>query len=380
MANNPAKIRTDNENQIIQELYWNDELTIQEIADITGLSLPTVMGIIKKYKEIGLFIDGEKLISTGGRKPVKVKFNYDYRYSAGVEVRKTQYIITVINLKGDILCEQTYDIPFSNIKKYWREINENIELLIENIIPKKKILGVGISFPGEVSVSGDTIDRAVILGITNQPLPQIKSQFDWPSYIDNGANTAGLAAIWRRRDLNDAVYLLITSSGVAGSILINREIFHTSSSAGRKSGAFGHTILQPKGKPCFCGSRGCWSAYSRIDELTRYTDGDLDLFFRKVDRNDEEMCAVWEEYLDYLTQGIINVKQALDLDIIIGGPLGAYLENFLPDIKKRIDNHPSLIPNYTNIYIDNVSGNVLSIGAAIIFIEKMITGKISLTK
>ena len=104
--------------------------------------------------------------------------------------------------------------------------------------------------------------------------------------------------------------------------ILNNEIYH--GRAGR-AGAFGHITLNPSGRKCFCGACGCWSAYNALNALTGLDETDLDGFFEKVNNEDPDAIAKWDEYLTYFADGLSTVSMSFDIDIVIGGPLAVYL-------------------------------------------------------
>lgn len=74
-----------------------------------------------------------------------------------------------------------------------------------------------------------------------------------------------------------------------------------------KSGAFGHIVLDPNGKECFCGGRGCWSAYCSLYNLIGNEEDKLQTFFEKLDAKDPESMKRWDEYLTHFAQAVGNI-------------------------------------------------------------------------
>lgn len=136
---------------------------------------------------------------------------------------------------------------------------------------------MGIAFPGEISPSGKMVYRATVLGRKNLALDIVQKNIDFPIHIEYGANAAGFGAVWRADNLQDAVYIIVTNNGVAGSVILNNKIY---SGLSGKSGAFGHIVLDPNGKECFCGGRGCWSAYCSLYNLIGNEEDKLQTFLK----------------------------------------------------------------------------------------------------
>lgn len=367
---NTMAVKRINESRILKLLYDEQELTQIEIKERLGLSAPTINQALQLFRRAGIFVDGEELKSSGGRKPRKIAFNYSAFYSVGVEIRPHHVDIVVIDLKGNVERTKTFSLDFKNSSAYWSGINDRILELISGSMDRDSILGVGISFPGEVSFSGDMIERATVLGLYNVSLDNIKRYFDFNVYIENGARAAGFGALWRNESISDAVYIVVTDDGVAGAVILNDRIFKGIG----KAGAFGHMTLDPNGKRCFCGARGCWTAYCALSNLSELTDGDLKEFFRRKDEGDERCLKAWDRYLDYFAQALDTILLSMDLDIIIGGKLARYLRDDLPLLKEKMRRHPVLSNEEAKVSIDDTYSNALAVGAALIFVSKFLNG------
>lgn len=109
--------------------------------------------------------------------------------------------------------------------------------------------------------------------------------------VENDANAAGFAEIWKSDDLDDAAYLSV-SKGVGGTIINKREIVRGHSGF---SGEFGHMTIDSNGKKCLCGRRGCLDVYCSTSVLSQYADDSLDKFFenKKEDKHLQEISNCW---------------------------------------------------------------------------------------
>ena len=103
-----------------------------------------------------------------------------------------------------------------------------------------------------------------------------------PLYIDNGANTMGLAELWfgAGRGARHAVVCLI-GSGVGASIIGNGVTERAGTSSGTE---WGHTTIVVGGRDCRCGSRGHLEAYVGAEAI-------LDRYGLPLPGDDEEIHA-----------------------------------------------------------------------------------------
>ena len=64
------------------------------------------------------------------------------------------------------------------------------------------------------------------------------------------------------------------------------------------------------------------------------------------------------------------------MDIIIGGKIARYLKEYLPLLEKKVVSHPSLQGDGNFLKVDDIEGNSLAIGAALIFVDRLLSGKL----
>ncbi len=82
-----------------------------------------------------------------------------------------------------------------------------------------------------------------------------QDRFNVPVVLDNDANAAALGeyVYGAGRGYKNIVYVTV-STGIGGGIILNGEILHGVAAG---AGELGHTIVQPDGIRCNCGSVGC---------------------------------------------------------------------------------------------------------------------------
>jgi glucokinase len=112
--------------------------------------------------------------------------------------------------------------------------------------------------PGIVNPSEGVVRNAVNLGWTEVSLVEgIKSRLglDLPVWVQKDTNASALGEYYfgAARNCSDFVYLSV-GSGLGGGIISNGKII---TGASWQSSELGHFSLDPKGKLCVCGLRGC---------------------------------------------------------------------------------------------------------------------------
>ncbi len=360
-ANN-LTVKCVNKRSIRNLLYARGSLTKQEIASLLKLSLPTVSNNILQLKEEGLVAERGTQESTGGRKPQLLHFEYNARISIGIDISKSRIRVVILNMAGDMLSEKRVKIPFEQTQSYWINVRQvMMETLQEGSIDEKKILGIGIAVPGTVNQRSGILELAPTLGLKNFPVKTIQSYFTIPVHVENEANSAGFAEVSKSTILKNVVYLSITK-GVGGALIVNDSIFYGDNN---RSGEFGHMTIIPGGELCTCGRKGCLEAYCSVSVLAEHTDGDLELFFVKLENGDENLRQVWDSYLEHLALGIVNLRMAFDTDIIIGGDLDEYLLGSFEQLYRKVKSLNPYEDTGSYIRLGQLGRNSSAIGAAL---------------
>ena len=150
-------------------------------------------------------------------------------------------------------------------------------------------------------------------------------------------------------------------------MMINGQVY---SGDNFRSAEVGHITLVPHGRKCYCGQYGCVDPYLAATNLSQ---DDLEGYFKELETTkDEKILDEWQQYLDYTAQTVVNVRAILDCDIILGGYVGAYLEPYLDEIKKRALKISTFDTNADFIKLCSYKRENIAAGAALYFISQFI--------
>ncbi|MDK2800357.1 MAG: hypothetical protein PWP27_2728 [Clostridiales bacterium] len=337
-------IRKSNRRKILSLLYQKRELTKQEISKETGISIPTVTNNINELIAEGIIEEAGVADSTGGRKPVIVRFIPDSRYSFGINIDLDHVRIILTNLDSQIKYDTCFSITgFDNIEEIFQRIYKIVNQVIEeNNIPKKNISGIGFSLPGTVNEEKMLLELAPNLGVRNIDFKIFTKLFSLPIYIENEANAAAFAELTLGigQKLNNLIYISVTQ-GIGTGIVIKDYLYKGKN---KRAGEFGHTTIVAGGQKCSCGKNGCWELYAsdrallkNYNKETQSNITSLKEFFTLLRDKNYTAQKVWESYLDYLAIGIQNIILSLDPHyIIIGGEISQLEDLLLEPLKERV--------------------------------------------
>ncbi len=322
--------KLSNKSRVAKYILKNSGASKPEIASGLALSMPTVLQTVKSLIDEGLITESGKQESNGGRKATALTVAEDVCCAAGIDITANHMSYVLIDLCGNIKSEKRIKRPFENTPEYYRGVNANLEDFLDfSPINAEKLIGVGVSLPGIMDKKNKVLVRSHVLNQNNVSLKSFSDMIRFDTAFENDANSAlfaEMSAIER-----NTVYLSLSNS-LGGAICINGTIYGGDSF---KSAEFGHMIIEPNGRQCYCGKRGCADAYCSARVLLQYADS-LDEFFVKLKHKENEICRVWNEYLDYLAILISNLRMAFDCDIMLGGYVGGYLKGYMGDLAQRV--------------------------------------------
>ena len=316
--------KTITKSRILNYVINNQITSKAEVSKNLNLSMPTVLSNINDLIAKGIIIETGEYESTGGRKAKSIGINPSYRYSVGIVITANHVGIVLVNLKYEIVKFRRVRMKFSPDASYCQDLSVLTSEFLKDTEYQDRILGIGISIPGIISQKAHLLIKSHALQLENYSLSFLEQAFDLPVYFENDANAAMMAEDMNR--YKNAIYLSLNYT-LGGAFCIGGKLFQGEN---QKAGEFGHMILVPGGRKCYCGKKGCADAYCAASALTDEINS-LETFMEQLKSGDEAAEEKWSEYLDMLAVLISNLRMAYDMDIILGGEVGGYLaEHMLP--------------------------------------------------
>lgn len=336
-----------------------------EIAATLGLSMPTVLQNVKELLDRKVIVESGEYESTGGRKAKALSVNAELKYAAGIDITANHISYVMINLTGELVDKVRIREVFENTLEYNERVHQHFQEFVEKSgIDPGKILGVGISLPGIIDKQNETLIISHILKLSNVSLKNLSQLFEYEVSYENDANSAAMAEMYRLE--KNAVYLSLSNS-VGGSFYIHNGIYEGDD---YRSSEFGHMIIVPKGRKCYCGKKGCVDAYCSAQVLASHTGDNLEQFFDRLDKGDEILRQVWDEYLEYLAITATNLRMAYDCDVILGGYVGGLIGKYMPELNKKVIKYNGFENDTTYLKTCSFKKEVSALGIAMSFVEK----------
>ena len=268
-------------------------------------------------------------------------------YTIGVDLGGTNIAIGIVNDKYEIVRKGS--VP-TKPERGADPIIADMAALCKKLIAEEgltlaDIESVGVATPGTANNVTGVVEYANNIPFLQYPLAErLSAQLDGKKvYIENDANAAAKAEAIAGVAAGAPISVMITlGTGVGGGIIIDGKVYTGFNFAGAE---LGHVVIQKGGRQCSCGRKGCWEAYSSATGLVNITKdhivearaagkktimddmigGDLSKVsartaFNAMKQGDEIGAEVVDEYISYLSCGIVNMINIFQPNVLsIGG-------------------------------------------------------------
>jgi glucokinase len=182
----------------------------------------------------------------------------------GVDIGGTKVAAGVVDEQGDIVASARRDTPSRDPAA----IESIIADVVEELRASHEVEAVGIGAAGFVDAARSTVVFAPNLAWRDEPLrAAIEARCGLPVVVENDANAAAWAEARFGAGRGRGYLVILTlGTGLGGGLVVDGELYR-----GRRGIAaeFGHMVVEPGGRRCGCGGRGCWERYASGTALVR---------------------------------------------------------------------------------------------------------------
>jgi glucokinase len=232
-----------------------------------------------------------------------------------------------------------------------------------------EVQGVGIGVPGLIRpAEGLVVISPNVPALNDCPLiAHLKPQVDWPLYLENDANLFALGEHWLGAGIGHQHLLGITlGTGVGGSLILNGQLWN---GVAGTAGEIGHMTVDPEGRKCNCGNRGCletlasgfWTvtwvkeqlAQGAASWLRELYEADPDAISGQTlvvaaQQSDPLARRAFERVGRSLGQAIASVVHLLGISrVVIGGRFARAWEVFVYALEAELHRRLTLVPPET---------------------------------
>ena len=249
---------------------------------------------------------------------------------------------------------------------------------IVNVIEQyADIQAIGIGFPGFIHPDSKKIIQSPNLpGLSYFDLQgKLEIILDLPVSIDNDANAAAYGEYCLAKKPPEGLIYLGLGTGVGSGLVINGQLY-----TGQHGVAMevGHMIVEPNGRQCGCGNKGCLEQYaSATGVVISYFQATKQLLTAQeiadlANKGDTFALQSYQLAARVLAQTLANLAKILDIkNIVIGGGMAGAWPLMQKTFKARFD--ADLIPalrGNIKITISNAEDVSGMLGAAMLAMNR----------
>jgi predicted NBD/HSP70 family sugar kinase len=310
-------------------------MTLQEIAEVIKISVPTCTKLVNELAKKRLVSKTQKQITGQGRKPATYLLNRDKFFAVGVEILSKFLHASVVNLDFETVYEKVNrDFTLEDTSECLQFILEFIASTIQaSGIRKSYIIGVGIGMVESMnSRIAKPIDYFQQDGLSIAQ--QIEKELGLPVLIDNETRVIAIAEQVLGIAKAVANVLVVKVSRTIGmGIIINGVVI--TGSAGL-SGNLSHTRFYKTSRLCYCGKKGCLGTAIGGDALfldlkealendatsIHFQRGRMDMYkyhdiLNAANEGDELSIQLVQKQGDHLGEALGNVLNLLNPELLI---------------------------------------------------------------
>ena len=358
-------------NLILRALLDNGQMSLTELKQKTGITLPVVSNIVESLKKKNLLVSVKGNGQTqAGRPPSVVKLNGQGGFIIGLDLGRIYTNFILLDLEMNIVADVTKEFSFlGNDPHILKKLKDEISSMLSSAKVKwDSVLGMGFSIPGIVDGPSGISETYLAFGST--PLREtLKEFFKKPVQIEHDVKALALGELWfgKARNVKNALCLKV-DWGLGLGIIIDGKIYYGNQS---HAGEFGHIQLIPDGKLCYCGKIGCLETVASgraVNTIVqeRLVNNSSTLLLKQVHDNlskidwkmlietanngDQFSIEIMEETAKHLGHGIGILINLFSPDkIIVGGGFSRALPHILIEPLKISAKKNSLIQLNRNI-------------------------------
>ncbi|GGX96828.1 ROK family protein [Streptomyces hiroshimensis] len=308
--------------------------TLTDLVKVTGLSRPTVEGVIEGLMESGLVVEApaeEGEARRQGRPARRFRFRVEAGHLMGIEIGPHRIAALMADLSGRVMGSASMDVPETAPadERLDRVRDAVAELLARSGVPRSGLRAVGVASPGIVEADGTVRLGTALPGWTGLPLGErLRRSFRCPVLVENDANAAAVAEHWKgaATGSDDVVFVLAGLSPGAGSLIGGRLHRGFGGAAGEIGAlhllgreATPEEVLSTTGEP-----------------LHPLDEAQVAQVFALARGGDEQAAAAVERFMRRLVHDVAALVLALDPELVVVGGWAAGLSGVLEPLRKEL--------------------------------------------
>jgi predicted NBD/HSP70 family sugar kinase len=330
---------------VMRALHDHGPLSQSELGWLTGLTRSTIGALVREFVAGG-FVSESPSTSLGnpGRPSRRVRLEPRSAVVLALEVSVDSVAAACVGVGGDVLeivrAPRHHD--GSSVDRVVADLHALAAGMATRPLDDPNLIGIGVGIAGLVRREDGLVAVAPNMDWRNVHLVEtIAREFDTsvPIRVGNQADLAALAES-RRGVAVDARHVVFVGAevGVGGGLIVDGMPVRGALGYG---GEVGHMPLNPTGRPCRCGSSGCWETEAGQASLLTRAGRDpgtgLDGVLAVLDdarRGDPRALRALDEVAVWIARGVATLINVLNPELVV---LSGLFGRIHPFVAERVD-------------------------------------------
>jgi predicted NBD/HSP70 family sugar kinase len=364
--------RSHNRRAVLEAVRLGGALSRADIARRTSLTIQTISNIVTELEDKGLLIAGTINRNPRGQPSIPYSINPKGAASIGFHIARHGIIGVLTDLTGQVLAEREIIAEAVTPAVAAPVVTTMFEELLSTAkVPLKKLLGVGVALPARFGIGTISTEGPTGLPGWNDPVTRaaFAQNLNVPIFIENDAVAAAIGEhhYGVARGINNFVMLYL-EEGLGAGLFLGGHLFKGALS---NAGEIGHMIVDPGGRLCPCGNRGCLERYvslqAAFEFLKEKGKSKLNSSIDVLNLSADDLSGWIEEAAPKLTTAINILETILDAEtIVIGGLAAKEIVEVLIQAAHPLNISASIRPDrkFPRVMAGTVGRNSTALGAA----------------
>jgi predicted NBD/HSP70 family sugar kinase len=369
---------------IVRGIHEGGPMSRSDLVASTGLTRSAIRGLVHELTDAGFAMESTAVrLGTPGRPSPVVRLDPRSAVVVGLEILVDSIAASVVGLGGVVLREARADRPGRNLEVD-AVVGDVAELARDlDFDADGTLIGVGVAVAGVVRRSDGLVSTAPNLGWRDAPLGAKLARALGVSVPVAVANDADLGALAEHRrgaavGVDDVLYVS-GEVGVGGGAIVGGVPLQ---GAAGYAGEIGHLPVNPTGRPCRCGSTGCWETEVGEGALLALAGRPRDAGRAGVDRvledaraGDPTAVAALSQVGRWLGIGLAGLVNVLNPDLVVLGAMHARIHPFVhQSIELELDRRTLAAPrSLVRVVPATLGPNAPMLGAAELAFEPFLS-------
>lgn len=253
-----------------------------------------------------------------------------------IDIGDAKLAAGLMTMKGDLLDREDVDIDFGmNADALFASLNDVVQLQLERARThhNARPVAVGVGCAGPVRPDVVAVSPTNINAWRSFPLrSKLATATTLNVYGDLGARALALAEGWLGAARGRQNFLaMVVSTTVEGGIVLNGQLL---GGATGNAGSIGHILVEPNGRRCLCGSRGCLDAEASGPAIEAITGRSYS----------EPTYEIMQRTGRLVGRAVATACNLLDIDLaVVGGSVAlGFGATFFNSAQETLDEHAQL--------------------------------------